>query len=195
MNSTSPAPRSFARPQRADQSTESRSSVLRASILESALELGVGTNRTVANWIFNAVDEEDEDETEVRCNYLAWATGLAKHSFLGTPRPARPALPIHPPRPRKSRISPLDLRSAPSQALGLSSMGRMPSASTPPYNNIPAGMSSPPTRPDGHCSSTSAGPPRLARYPPHLRLQRSLLNPRTSCGRTGQMGTRAMGDT
>ena len=82
MNSTSPAPRSFARPQRADQSTESRSSVLRASILESALELGVGTNRTVANWIFNAVDEEEEDETEVRCLCFAQSAVIAKQGFL-----------------------------------------------------------------------------------------------------------------
>ncbi|OBZ73475.1 hypothetical protein A0H81_06928 [Grifola frondosa] len=38
-----------------------RGSVLRASILESALELGVTTNCTVANWIFNPVQEGDED--------------------------------------------------------------------------------------------------------------------------------------
>lgn len=40
---------------------DSRDSVLRASILESALELGVATNRTVANWIFNPVEEGDEE--------------------------------------------------------------------------------------------------------------------------------------
>ncbi|KAI0643238.1 hypothetical protein C8Q79DRAFT_915750 [Trametes meyenii] len=63
MNSTSPAsPTPFARPQRVDPNTENRGSGLRASILESALELGVGTNRTVANWIFNPVPEDDEGE-------------------------------------------------------------------------------------------------------------------------------------
>ncbi len=40
---------------------EKRESTLRASILDTALELGVGSSRTVANWIFNPVEEEDED--------------------------------------------------------------------------------------------------------------------------------------
>ena len=44
---------------------EKRESVLRASILDTALELGIGTNSTVANWIFNPVTEGEED-LEVR---------------------------------------------------------------------------------------------------------------------------------
>lgn len=43
---------------------EKRESMLRASILDTALELGVGSSSTVANWIFNPVNEADED-TEV----------------------------------------------------------------------------------------------------------------------------------
>lgn len=68
MSSTSPAsPASFARPQRVDNNAENRGSGLRASILESALELGFGSNRTVANWMFNPVAEEDEEnDAEVR---------------------------------------------------------------------------------------------------------------------------------
>ena len=63
MLPTSPAPASFARPKRVEQvEPENRSSMLRASILESALELGVGSSRTVANWIFNPVAEADEEE-------------------------------------------------------------------------------------------------------------------------------------
>ncbi|TFK94537.1 hypothetical protein K466DRAFT_476317 [Polyporus arcularius HHB13444] len=66
MNSSGPALSPFARPTRPprpdQQDSENRGSLLRASILESALELGVGSNRTVANWIFNPVDEEDEEE-------------------------------------------------------------------------------------------------------------------------------------
>ncbi|KAI0692682.1 hypothetical protein C8T65DRAFT_745034 [Cerioporus squamosus] len=66
MNSSSPASSPFARPPRPprpeQQNPGDRGSLLRASILESALELGVGSNRTVANWIFNPVDEEDEEE-------------------------------------------------------------------------------------------------------------------------------------
>ncbi|KAI8995233.1 hypothetical protein BD414DRAFT_478901 [Trametes punicea] len=62
MNSTSPtSPPPFARPQRVDNNPENRTSGLRASILESALELGVGSSRTVANWIFNPVPEADEE--------------------------------------------------------------------------------------------------------------------------------------
>ena len=44
---------------------EKRESVLRASILDTALELGIGANSTVAHWMFNPVSEADED-TEVR---------------------------------------------------------------------------------------------------------------------------------
>ena len=64
MHSAHP-PSAFARPHRVEQNPEARTSGLRASILESALELGIGSNRTVANWIFNPVDE-DEEEAEVR---------------------------------------------------------------------------------------------------------------------------------
>ncbi|KAH9942640.1 hypothetical protein B0H21DRAFT_750862 [Amylocystis lapponica] len=49
------------RPPRERPPSETRDSVLRASILESALELGVGSSRTVAHWIFNPVQEGDED--------------------------------------------------------------------------------------------------------------------------------------
>ncbi|EMD35777.1 hypothetical protein CERSUDRAFT_74615 [Gelatoporia subvermispora B] len=48
------------RPQRG-RPADNRDSGLRASILESALELGVGSSRTVAHWIFNAVPEEGEE--------------------------------------------------------------------------------------------------------------------------------------
>ncbi|KAH9847082.1 hypothetical protein C2E23DRAFT_863577 [Lenzites betulinus] len=76
MNST---PSSFARPQRADPNPDNRTSGLRASILESALELGVGTNRTVANWMFNPVEEadeefENEDFTSPSLTYASTAT-------------------------------------------------------------------------------------------------------------------------
>ncbi|RPD58223.1 hypothetical protein L226DRAFT_536804 [Lentinus tigrinus ALCF2SS1-7] len=64
MNSSSPNASPFARPPRPEQqqNPENRGSLLRASILESALELGVGSSRTVANWIFNPVDEVEEEE-------------------------------------------------------------------------------------------------------------------------------------
>jgi|SRR6266545_2592487 len=39
------------------------SSALRASVLDAALELGIGSNPLVADWMFNnAVEEEDENE-------------------------------------------------------------------------------------------------------------------------------------
>lgn len=55
----SPSPR---KPRERERSLDQRESLLRASILDTALELGVGSSNTVANWIFNPVDEEDEDE-------------------------------------------------------------------------------------------------------------------------------------
>ena len=59
------------------------SNIVRASVLEAALELGVAHNSTVANWIFNSpLTEESEelDDTppepepaeEVRCHYLPY---------------------------------------------------------------------------------------------------------------------------
>ena len=45
------------------------SNALRASVLDAALALGFGTNKTVENWMFNTVAEEDEEaEDEVRVN-------------------------------------------------------------------------------------------------------------------------------
>jgi hypothetical protein len=41
------------------------SNALRASVLDAALELGIG-NKTMANWIFNPVNEDEEEEEEVR---------------------------------------------------------------------------------------------------------------------------------
>ncbi|KAI0364649.1 hypothetical protein BV20DRAFT_974218 [Pilatotrama ljubarskyi] len=78
MNSTSPAsPAPFARPQRVDPNTENRGSGLRASILESALELGVGTSRTVAQWMFSPLDdvvEEDDGNEDVNSPSLTYAS-------------------------------------------------------------------------------------------------------------------------
>ncbi|OCH89970.1 hypothetical protein OBBRIDRAFT_835421 [Obba rivulosa] len=64
-----------------------RESGLRASILESALELGVGSSRTVANWIFNAVPEEGEeaDEEDTISPSLTYAsTGTSDASSLSS---------------------------------------------------------------------------------------------------------------
>lgn len=44
-----------------ERATDSRESVLRASILESALELGVGSSCTVTKWMFSPVEEGNED--------------------------------------------------------------------------------------------------------------------------------------
>ncbi|KAF7794599.1 hypothetical protein EIP86_005735 [Pleurotus ostreatoroseus] len=53
---------------------EKRESVLRASILDTALELGIGTNSTVANWIFNPVTEGEEDLESPSLTYASTAT-------------------------------------------------------------------------------------------------------------------------
>jgi hypothetical protein len=49
------------RPQRARDATYTRdSNALRASVLDAALELGVGTSRAVENLIFDSILEDDE---------------------------------------------------------------------------------------------------------------------------------------
>lgn len=54
---------------------QKRESVLRASILDTAMELGVGSSRTVTHWIFNPIGEVDE-EAEVRVTL----SGILHHS-------------------------------------------------------------------------------------------------------------------
>ena len=54
---------------------EKRESMLRASILDTALELGVGTSSTVAHWIFNPVDEAEEDIIDAS----GWTTHRRPH--------------------------------------------------------------------------------------------------------------------
>ncbi|KAI0764160.1 hypothetical protein BD413DRAFT_194734 [Trametes elegans] len=96
MNSTSPSsPTPFARPQRVDPNTENRGSGLRASILESALELGVGSNRTVANWIFNPVQEADEEDEVEDVNspsltYASTATSEESNLSAGLAQRSQP---------------------------------------------------------------------------------------------------------
>jgi hypothetical protein len=46
-------------------------SVLRASVLDAAIELGIG-NKTVAKWMFSPLEEEEEEEPEqVRSLHLS----------------------------------------------------------------------------------------------------------------------------
>lgn len=123
---------SFARPPRPQQQTdpENRGSMLRASILESALELGIGSSRTVQNWMFNPADgiaEEEEEENQVRPASLMPSI-FAKRGYriLDICRVlSLLVLLMRLPQRRKSRISPLDSRSAPSPALGYSSIARV----------------------------------------------------------------------
>jgi hypothetical protein len=64
-----PSPAIFAtRPQRPREVVYNRDpnrDTLRASVLDVALELGIGTSRAVENLIFDSVLEEEEDEDEV----------------------------------------------------------------------------------------------------------------------------------
>ncbi|PCH34765.1 hypothetical protein WOLCODRAFT_27443 [Wolfiporia cocos MD-104 SS10] len=73
-----------ARPLR-ERGVESRDSGLRASILESALQLGVGSNCTVTKWMFNPVAEEEEDadsESVVSPSLTYASTAASDDSFL-----------------------------------------------------------------------------------------------------------------
>ncbi|TFK51288.1 hypothetical protein OE88DRAFT_1527669 [Heliocybe sulcata] len=60
------------------------SNMVRASILNTALELGVGRNRTVTNWMFNGIDEEDEEEESMSPALTSAST--ASDNSVGTPQ-------------------------------------------------------------------------------------------------------------
>ncbi|KAH9929160.1 uncharacterized protein B0H18DRAFT_1117523 [Fomitopsis serialis] len=78
-----PLPRT---PRERPQPIENRGSMLRASILESALELGVGgSGSAVARWMFSPVEEGDEDvdaETEASPSLTYASTATSDDSFL-----------------------------------------------------------------------------------------------------------------
>lgn len=59
---TAPIPRTAPRVTTPSSSTNRGSNALRASVLDAALELGIGQNSTVMNWMFNnSLTEEDEE--------------------------------------------------------------------------------------------------------------------------------------
>ncbi|CAL1701696.1 unnamed protein product [Somion occarium] len=84
MNTISPT----ASPRRPrERQLDQRDSLLRASILDTALELGVGTNNTVANWIFNPVEEVDEDADSILSPSLTYGSTATSEesSFSNSP--------------------------------------------------------------------------------------------------------------
>ncbi|TCD71094.1 hypothetical protein EIP91_000188 [Steccherinum ochraceum] len=79
-------------PRRRERVVE-RDSVLRASILDTALELGVGDSSTVARWMFNPVQEVDEDVESMvspSLTYASTATSEESASFGSNFRHHRP---------------------------------------------------------------------------------------------------------
>ncbi|KAI0264922.1 hypothetical protein BC834DRAFT_970483 [Gloeopeniophorella convolvens] len=93
------------RSQPAREPVHSRSSnTLRASVLDAALELGFGTSRAVENWMFNAVEEDDEEDIVTPALTSASAAtsdesspsipthhrNLAIHFVVPPPQPADP---------------------------------------------------------------------------------------------------------
>ncbi|KAK7696403.1 hypothetical protein QCA50_001058 [Cerrena zonata] len=99
VNSTSPSPR---KPRERERPLDQRESLLRASILDTALELGVGSGSTVANWIFNPVEEVDEDEDSMVSPSLTYASTATSEesSFSNSPfsrsQPGAGASPLGP---------------------------------------------------------------------------------------------------
>ncbi|KAJ3490086.1 hypothetical protein NLI96_g1670 [Meripilus lineatus] len=81
--STSPLPRPH---RERERPSDTRDSLLRASILDTALELGIGSSSTVANWIFNPVEEADEDVESVLSPSLTYASTATSEesSFSGS---------------------------------------------------------------------------------------------------------------
>ena len=67
------------------------SNALRASVLDVAMQLGIGSSRTLQNWIFDAVDEEDEgdiDDDEVRSGECVFNGLRSDDPSVGALRPA-----------------------------------------------------------------------------------------------------------
>ncbi|KAH9987070.1 hypothetical protein BJV77DRAFT_806627 [Russula vinacea] len=81
-----PSPAIFGtRPQRPRELAYSRDSnrdTLRASVLDVALELGIGTSRAVENLIFDSVLEEDE--VSVLLGFACFPTSMPSHSPLSS---------------------------------------------------------------------------------------------------------------
>ncbi|KAI0059157.1 hypothetical protein BV25DRAFT_1829190 [Artomyces pyxidatus] len=67
------------RPPLANRAYSRDSNLLRASVLDVAMELGIGTSRTVENWMFNAVEEEEE-ETVVSPGLTSGSTATSEES-------------------------------------------------------------------------------------------------------------------
>ncbi|CCL98480.1 uncharacterized protein FIBRA_00478 [Fibroporia radiculosa] len=87
MSFTGPIPR----PAR-ERPAESRDSLLRASILESALQLGVGSNCTVTKWMFSPVEEADEEgESAVSPSLTYASTATSDDSFQFSAPAGRPS--------------------------------------------------------------------------------------------------------
>jgi hypothetical protein len=100
-----PARRPVTDPHAGSAKTNRESNALRASVLDAALLLGVGTNSTVTNWIFNnTTQEEDEDEVEVEVSVLCSTYHSYIHSSPGShfsrslPRPVSPLRLRQPPK-------------------------------------------------------------------------------------------------
>ena len=77
------------RPQRTRDVSRSRdSNVLRASVLDVALELGIGTSRALENLIFDSILEEDEVSflaALLAFYFLASSTGFRALHLNGSP--------------------------------------------------------------------------------------------------------------
>ncbi|KAI0076684.1 hypothetical protein K474DRAFT_1708012 [Panus rudis PR-1116 ss-1] len=85
MHSTLPV--SHRRPRERPGPTENRTSGLRASILDTALELGVGSSNTVTNWIFNAVEEVDEDNDSIASPSLTYSSTVTSEESSSSNSP------------------------------------------------------------------------------------------------------------
>jgi hypothetical protein len=99
-----------ARPQRTREVAYSRNSnALRASVLDVALELGIGSSRAVENLIFDSILEEDEVSflaALLAFSFLASSTGgRALHFFIMNGSPSNHLL--SPRFTRSSRRGPM----------------------------------------------------------------------------------------
>ncbi|KAI0029693.1 hypothetical protein K488DRAFT_88476 [Vararia minispora EC-137] len=63
------------------------SNALRASVLDAALAIGIGSSRVVENWMFNTVNEEDEEEGEESILSPGLTSGSTATSDESAPSP------------------------------------------------------------------------------------------------------------
>lgn len=104
VNAVPRPPKQVAVTAQAEDAPNRDSNALRASVLETALELGIGGNNSLANWMFTntLAEEEEEDEVTWICSVHRKSLEL-KFSHSSRHLPDSPPGQLRPPNHRTRR--------------------------------------------------------------------------------------------